>query len=389
MAKKHRFYLMNVMLYSMITLYNSYIPLKLSYLAPNAKGLVLAITPVISLFAPILWGIIADRMRYRKHLFSVMCIMGAAFFFAIFVNTSYLLMFPIIIGYAVFSSSFGMLSDTITIGYCTKNNIAYGRIRLMGTIGYGFFAVLSGALMKYSQYSLPILYLTLAIMMFFVINSLPEDPHEQKKATVKGKQTVRLKQIFKIPNLALILFFSLAIHFPLTYFYSFYSDYVVNVSKNPEWYWGVVVFATVLGEIPLLIYFDKLTKKLNPKYIFIISGVLSIIRYTSLMLLQNIVLIVVVSLLTGYVTTMTFYTATRYIANHVSPEAKATGQAILYSATAFGGMGANIIGGFISSKVGIKEGMLLAVILSAMALVLMLVFFKKEGISPEKEMPKA
>ena len=57
---------MNIMLYSMITLYNSYIPLKLSFLGEARKGLLLTVSPAVSLLAPLLWGVLADRMTYRE-----------------------------------------------------------------------------------------------------------------------------------------------------------------------------------------------------------------------------------------------------------------------------------------------------------------------------------
>ena len=66
MKNIYRFYLMSLILYSMITLYNSYIPLKLSFLEMDSKGVLLAISPVVSLFAPMLWGILADRIDRKS-----------------------------------------------------------------------------------------------------------------------------------------------------------------------------------------------------------------------------------------------------------------------------------------------------------------------------------
>ena len=108
---------MNIMLYSMITLYNSYIPLKLSFLGEARKGLLLTVSPAVSLLAPLLWGVLADRMTYRKRLLSALCILSSVFFLVICTNVSYPVLFSAILFYAFFSSSYGGLSDTLTLGY--------------------------------------------------------------------------------------------------------------------------------------------------------------------------------------------------------------------------------------------------------------------------------
>ena len=123
------------MLYSMITLYNSYIPLKLSFLGEARKGLLLTVSPAVSLLAPLLWGVLADRMTYRKRLLSALCILSSVFFLVICTNVSYPVLFSAILFYAFFSSSYGGLSDTLTLGYCNQYGLPYGRIRLMGTLG--------------------------------------------------------------------------------------------------------------------------------------------------------------------------------------------------------------------------------------------------------------
>ena len=88
---------MNIMLYSMITLYNSYIPLKLSFLGEARKGLLLTVSPAVSLLAPLLWGVLADRMTYRKRLLSALCILSSVFFLVICTNVSYPVLFSAIL----------------------------------------------------------------------------------------------------------------------------------------------------------------------------------------------------------------------------------------------------------------------------------------------------
>ena len=364
MKKSILFYWMNIMLYSMITLYNSYIPLKLSFLGEARKGLLLTVSPAVSLLAPLLWGVLADRMTYRKRLLSALCILSSVFFLVICTNVSYPVLFSAILFYAFFSSSYGGLSDTLTLGHCNQYGLPYGRIRLMGTLGYGIFAVLSGALIKLSANFLPALYLILASATACIILPLPEESNRNQAASRSRKER-RPKKSQKIrpPHFALILFLVFAVHFPLTYFYSFYSEYFVYQLGYPTWYWGLIVFSTVLGEIPLLINLDRLTFRFSLKAILSAAGILTVLRYFLLIFLHSFPLLLLICFSTGYATTMAFYSATKYLLKRISNQYRATGQAILYSVTALSGILANLLGGMAANRFGIRNGLILSVIL--------------------------
>ncbi|MCI8407033.1 MAG: MFS transporter [Oscillospiraceae bacterium] len=375
MKNIYRFYLMSLILYSMITLYNSYIPLKLSFLEMDSKGVLLAISPVVSLFAPMLWGILADRMSSRKKLLSTLCLFGGASFLAICLNTAYGLLFLSVFLYSLFASSYGSLSDTLSLSYCSEFNLPYGRIRLMGTLGYGIFAVLSGVLMNFSDYSLPALYLLLAAAAFIVIRLLPENGHLPEAPKAPKERSgfwESLRELLRIPHLPQILFLILAVHAPLNYFYSFYSEYFIYSLGNPEWHWGLLVLATVVGEVPLLMFLNRLINRFHYRTLFIASGVLTILRYALLICLQNIVAITVVSLATGYVTTLAFYAATTYLHQKTPERIRATCQSILYSTAALSGIAANLLGGVAAKLLGVRAGMGAAVIFTALAVLLLL-----------------
>jgi len=60
---------------------------------------------------------------------------------------------------------------------------------------------------------------------------------------------------------------------------------------------------------------------------------------------------------------MAFYSATKYLLKRISNQYRATGQAILYSVTALSGILANLLGGMAANRFGIRNGLILSVIL--------------------------
>ena len=95
-------------------------------------GILLAIGPLVSIFAPILWGYVADRSKSKNAVLAVTVVFSALFFFLLMFNNSPIYL-AIMLGILMFfMSAYPGIIDIITIEYTSANNMSYGPIRVTG-----------------------------------------------------------------------------------------------------------------------------------------------------------------------------------------------------------------------------------------------------------------
>ncbi len=373
------FYILVLLLYSMTTLYNSVMPLYLKSFSPALRGVLLSAGPVVSSMAPLFWGSMADRVRNKKWVLAAVCCGASLIFPLIFRQQGFWPILFLIGLTAFFSSSFGSLSDTITLSYCTQNGFSYGPVRIMGTVGYGIFAVVSGIIMEQKEGLLPWIYFMLGaatvLVVFFLPSSGPEASQSQKKAVFSFSDFRALfREVPLLPCFMALIFMT---HFPLSYFYNFYPAFFVEELHFPERIWGILILATVSGEIPFFIFYDRLLKQVKIRTLFLVSGVLAVIRYTSFMLASGLTAIILTAVCTGLLTTIVIYSITWYINTRLPENRRATAQGAIYCTCSVTSVTAGLIGGAATGLVGVRGMMAFCVFLSLGALILVSVLSRK------------
>ena len=373
------FYILTLLLYSMTTLYNSVMPLYLKSFPPALRGVLLSAGPVVSSMAPLFWGNVADQVWNKKWILAAVCCGASLVFPFIFQQEKFWPILFLIGCTTFFSSSFGSLSDTITLSYCTQNGFSYGPIRIMGTVGYGIFAVISGIILEQQTGLLPWIYFMLeaatVLVVFFLPSSNSEAPRPQAVRRFSFSDVGLLfKEVPLLPCFMLIIFMT---HFPLNYFYNFYSAFFVESLHFPESMWGIVILATVSGEIPFFIWYDRLLKRIKIKTLFLISAILAIIRFTSFALTSKFIPIIITAVCTGMLTTIVIYSITWYINTRLPENKRATAQGAIYCTCSITSVMAGFIGGTVTGLVGVRGMMIFCVLLSLGALLLVTVLSRK------------
>ena len=134
-------FISNAAVYASAACYYCFVQIYLSKTHSEvAVGSLLSVGQIIAVFAPVIWGIFADKSKYKN---TVLCIASAGYiisYYLVMVSDSYLYLAIVISFVMFFLSSFGGLIDTITIEYAYKNDYKYGTIRVFGTIAYGIVA---------------------------------------------------------------------------------------------------------------------------------------------------------------------------------------------------------------------------------------------------------
>lgn len=385
--KKHVRYMLftcvaNFLIYGLSVLFNNItVYLKGCGYSDVQLGILLAVGPFVALVAPLFWGMMSDRARYKNNVLLIAIFCSAAAFVGIQLHVS-MLYHAVMLGVVMFFlSSQCSLIDTITMEYTSLAQTSYGPIRVLGTVGFGVISILSMLVSERSAQLFFYLYAAIAVICIISLKFMPQvEGHSQRG------DKISLKVLLKNKTLLLLCLFMGIGHFLYGCFISFYPNYLIYDLGKPQYIWGITICLTCFGEIPFFFAFDKLMKRLNIKTILIISLSLTVIRYLcfSMSFAAETLPLFLISLLTGLVPTIGTYCGSYYILHTIPENMVASAQTFLYSvAFWFPRLLASLLGGLVNENFGIHNTMLLCSILAFVS-VIMLLFVKKKQFHVEK-----
>src|SRR5215216_5450893 len=150
-------------------------------------GLLTGIPPLVTLVASPFWTSLADAKRWHKLVMGQGILVAVLIVFLLPSFTSFVLVFSTIILFNMFISPVSSLADSGTMTMLGDERAMYGRVRLGGTIGWGLFAPLAGALVQ--KYGLKAGFWAFSAIMlinFFVSQKFVHGSHEAGAAKPGG-----------------------------------------------------------------------------------------------------------------------------------------------------------------------------------------------------------
>lgn len=361
----------NFFIYGLNAVYNCFIPLYLgTHFDEISVGGLLSIGPVVMMAAPLLWGVLSDKAKYKNNVLVFVVCGAAVAFFLIGLHTTlpytaFMLAFSMF-----FMSPYGGLVDTITLEASTETGLKYGPMRLMGTVGYGIIAMIISVLPTSNPLFLFGSYVAVAIIGVFFLKNAPQISGHAAK-----KEKTNLKPLIRDKNMTLILIIIFSVMFAFSYYSNFMPSYMTKTLGLPSYIWGVNVFVTLLIEFPFFIWFDKIMKYFSLRRLLIVTVIISALRYLLLGIVTQPILILIVAALTGAWITVSIYCGTYYINATVPDNIRASGQSYMYAI----GYGtpkviAGIGGGIMTRYLGVPVSYFICASLCAACLIAALMF---------------
>ncbi len=361
----------NFFIYGLNAVYNCFIPLYLGMHFDEIKvGGLLSIGPVVMMAAPLLWGVLSDKAKYKNNVLAFVVCCAAVVFFLIGLNTMLLYTAFMLAFSMFFMSPYAGLVDTITLEASTETGLKYGPMRLMGTVGYGIIAMIISVLPTSNPLFLFGSYVVVAIIGVFFLKTAPQISGHAAK-----KEKTNLQPLIRDKNMTLILIIIFFVMFAFSYYSNFMPSYMTKTLGLPSYIWGVNVFVTLLLEFPFFIWFDKIMKYFSLRRLLIVTVIVSALRYLLLGIVTQPILILIVAALTGAWITVSIYCGTYYINATVPDNIRASGQSYMYAV----GYGtpkviAGIGGGIMTRYLGVSVSYFICAALCAACLIAALMF---------------
>lgn len=250
--------------------------LYLQSLAFNAFqiGVLMSLLQVMRIFAPNIWGHVADRTGRRTAIVQLAAFGSVLAFAGVFFGTSFWWMFAVMAALSFFWSASLPLVEAMTLSHLGERIDGYGRIRLWGSIGFVVMVVgLGYALDHMSITWLPwaILGVMLGIAIFARV--IPE-----AEILSHGGDGASIWSVVRRPEVAALLAACMLMAVTHGPYYTFYSIYLVDHGYDKStvgWLWAL----GVLCEIGIFLVIPRIFARVTPRRLLLASFALAVLRF--------------------------------------------------------------------------------------------------------------
>jgi MFS family permease len=219
-------------------------------------GLLTGIPPLITLVASPFWTGLADARRWHKLVMGLGIAISGVSVFLLPSFTDFTGVFAMIILFNIFLSPVASLADSATMTMLGKERTMYGRIRLGGTIGFGLFAPIAGALVE--NYGLKIGFWAFSALMLvnlFVSQRFSHGSHE-----IDTSNSVSIRVLLTNRRWINFLFLAFLGGIGATSAASYLFPYMAELGAN-ESTMGVALTIASLTEIPIFFFGNRFVRK--------------------------------------------------------------------------------------------------------------------------------
>jgi len=343
----------------------------------SKKEISIAVTlyTLSGLIGQIIIGYIVDKYKHIKSVISISLSMGflsaAGVLFAKEIWQIYLML----IIWGLFISSTCALTDTWCI-YTLKaedEQRNFGRVRGFGSIGYGFSGAFLGILLQSFGWKIYCWYIIIGIMLTLLIIFFMKD--ESKLDFTSDSSSISFKeginQIFKIKPLIAIITIMFMYNFVLRGIYNYLailvSDFGGGVASL-----GLTYCFDASPEIVTFFLSARLLRKYKSKSIIFIAFLLQIVRLTVILIFNNSLSVILMSVLSGFAFGLAASSYKTYIYELAPDKYKASCMSISETIIGLSGIISAPIFGFMFTELGTKFTILFGLIIDILLAFIML-----------------
>jgi len=333
-------------------------------------SMVFAVTPLLALVVPLAWAYQADRTHRHDRILRI--VVGGAWlgFSPMLFAHSFTVVFVGWALYASFAVAVGGLADAFAVAR-VRAGAVYGRLRLWGSVGYVFAAVLLGAVLSARAHPadrlVPIAQ-WLALGTGFAAALRLRGPGE---ATTRPRPS-DVMALLRDSRLRLLLAIAALHWICLAPYNVYFGVFLEDIGLGPLAL-GLAYSTGVVMEVIVLMTFHRLQTRFRLPTLLVATFAVSAARWLAIALSRAPGTLIALQALHGMTFGMFWSAAIALIAEIVPPSLRATGQALLVMSLNLGGALGNAVTGGIYDAHGARLLFLLAAIgeLAPLAVVLL------------------
>ena len=332
-------------------------------------SVILAFTPLISIFTQPLWGTVGDRAKSRNRVLGFLIVASAALVLLYRVSASFWWLLPMSILFSSVYTSIQPMGDSIVLEALSPENHAFGPLRMMGTISFALTNLVWGLILTPGRMNL-VVYMTAVMLMMVLVSTRVLPPTEGHQSSTGRK--MNMTAILKMKHMPGLLILLMLLQLTMGYFYSFFSIYFTSMPGGSSRLLGLCYFMSAMSEIPFLLNADRLFERLGVGKLLSIAAIALTLRWTILGTCHNVYAVMASQLLHGWGFIVMTVSMAKYVSATIPDELKASGQMLISVvgfgiARVFGILGGGLLSGALGST---RHAFLVMAGVCALALIL-------------------
>jgi MFS transporter, PPP family, 3-phenylpropionic acid transporter len=352
---------------------------------PVGIGLVTAASSIAFAAAIPIWGHLADVTLGRSGALRLAALGSAAALVAFGAPLPAAVLAAIVIGYSLFVSAIGPLTDALAVNAMRDPQRQYGAIRMLSSASFAIVAIVCGALYDEAGYwPATLLFAAFGVALALSTGWAPDLARADLRSYGERRRGGSMRVAFRIqPRLPGVLLAILLVHIGILAGFTFLGLRLVELGGGPS---DIALAAAVaaFAEVPAMLVAGRLARRIGLRTMFGLSTT----AYAACLLFWSVAdspsLIIASRAVSGFAFASIWVSAVLTMGVLLPRRLQGTGQG-LYQTTAFGfgALVGNGAGGFIYGSAGSDVLFALAALLGVLAAVVGWMAFPRRGESPD------
>jgi MFS transporter, PPP family, 3-phenylpropionic acid transporter len=312
-------------------------------------SLILSITPLMMFVVQPIYGIIADKIGYKRAM-----IVASLFASISYLGYLYKQDFGWLIFVTIFMSLFYNTTqpvlDSLSLQLAREDKrFSYGTLRIAGAAGWSVTGIITGQMIDAININMMFVVSTISMFLVFIFSWFLQKDSTDEKET--GENSYKyLKEVISNPSLIFLLVCVFLVSVSATTIWNFYSIYMKENGASASLV-GYGLSFQGLCELPLFYFSAKIISKLGLKTTLIITVLATTLRLVLYSLITNPIAAIPIEMLHGISWSLFWVACVEYVSKLVNEKWTATGQSLLYAAyLGIGAITGNYWTGWLSEK---------------------------------------
>jgi PPP family 3-phenylpropionic acid transporter len=237
-------------------------------------GVLMSPLHVMRMFAPNIWGHIADRTGKRVAIVQIAALVSLVSFIGVFLGTGFWWMLAVMSFISFFWSASLPLVEATTLSHLKDRAERYGNIRLWGSVGFIIVVVGLGWLLDHTEVR-ALLWVVLGLLVGIVLLArfIPE-------AEIVTLETVHtpLREVIRRPEVVTLLAAAVLMAVAHGPYYTFFTIYLVDAGYSKSlagWLWAL----GVICEVGVFLIMPRVFRHLSAETVVLVTLATAALRF--------------------------------------------------------------------------------------------------------------
>jgi PPP family 3-phenylpropionic acid transporter len=236
-------------------------------------GMLMAIIPATKIFAPYIWGWLADHTRHPITIIRLASLLTVVAFAGVFFDYGFIWLALVLFVFSFFWNSSLPLFEAMTLNHLGDDEHKYSVVRLWGSLGFIIMVVLLGEYFDMTGIDrAPVVIMVLFAGILLVSLIVPERLSAHQEGQGHILHVIRRPVVLAF---LVVCFLMLMSHGP---YYTFYSIYLENHGYSRGMI-GLLWAIGVMAEVTVFLMMHRLLPAIGARQLLLVSLLLTALRW--------------------------------------------------------------------------------------------------------------